>query len=111
MFISNLALFECTNLLFGSAQQRAGFRTAVVETQGHAIGAAARHDERQEINLAHPVAALCQSRQPQPYATALRTRAREDAVTAKTVVDLCVLALPRSVAGGSKRYCPLTGGA
>jgi hypothetical protein len=27
------------------------------------------------------------------------------------VVDLCVLALPRSVAGGSKRYCPLTGGA
>jgi len=46
--------------------------------------------------------------QPNPQTgTALRARAREDAVTAKTVADLCVLALPRSVAGGSKTVADL----
>jgi hypothetical protein len=47
--------------LFSGVPQRAGFGAAVVETQGHAIGTAARHNERQEINLTHSVAALCQS--------------------------------------------------
>jgi len=64
-FLHQSRRHSCSNdgkALFGGAPQRAGFGAAVVETQGHAIGAAAGHDERQEINLAHPVAALCQSR-------------------------------------------------